>query len=485
MVYYKKRGADMRFIGRTAELAKLNAEYARDGGFVVLYGRRRVGKTTLIKEFLKQKTAFYFLATEELESQSMKRLAGVVARTTKNALLQKAVFSDWLELFQVIADYEPDRKKVLVIDEFPYLVKTNSAFPSILQNAWDEILKDRNVMLILSGSLIGMMQKHALSYDSPLYGRRTSQMRLAPLSFTEVYDAQRLPFDKAAEQYAVTGGVPKYLEFFEDGRELIDQLKDTVLSKSGFLYEEPYFLLKSESMTAVNYFSIIKAIADGHHKLGKIAGALGQETSALTPYLSTLADLGFIEKRTPVTEKNPEKSRKGLYFISDNFIRFWFRYVYPYKGELELDNMQIVLDEISKDFTEKFVAFANEDICRDIFGNLCKTGAIPFVPSRIGAYWLNDYDGDTEIDVMAVDTHNHRIFAGECKYHTKPVDAPVYFALKEKVANVGEIKKAFPGYEVIYGVFSKSGFTQRMMDTARENPGLLLFNGNDLRMGGL
>ena len=179
----------MKFIGRKMELEKLNAEYERDGGFVVIYGRRRVGKTTLIKEFLKKKTAFYFLATEELESQSMKRLAGVVARMTKNSLLQKAVFTDWLDLFQVIADYEPDKKKVLVIDEFPYLVKTNPAFPSILQNAWDEILKDSNVMLILSGSLIGMMQKHALSYDSPLYGRRTAQMRLAPLPFTDVYDA--------------------------------------------------------------------------------------------------------------------------------------------------------------------------------------------------------------------------------------------------------------------------------------------------------
>ena len=466
----------MKFIGRKAELEKLNAEYERDGGFVVIYGRRRVGKTTLIKEFLKKKTSFYFLATEELESQSMKRLAGVVARTTKNSFMQNAVFADWLALFQMIADYKPEEKKVLVIDEFPYLVKINQAFPSILQNAWDEFLKDSNVMLILSGSLIGMMQKYALSYDSPLYGRRTSQMRLAPLPFTDVYDAQNLPFDKAAEQYAVTGGVPKYLEFFEDGRELVDQLKDAVLSKSGFLYEEPFFLLKSESMSAVNYFSIIKAIADGNHKLGKIAGALGQETSALTPYLSTLADLGFIEKRTPVTEKNPEKSRKGLYFISDNFIRFWFRYVYPYKGELELDNMQIVLDEIGKEFVEKFVAFAYADICKEIFVNLCKNGAISFVPSRIGSYWLNDYDGDTEIDVVAVDHQNKRIFAGECKYHVKPVDAPVYFSLKEKVSNVAEFKKVFPGYEVIYGIFSKSDFTGRLLDTARENTSLLLIN---------
>lgn len=466
----------MKFIGRKREMEKLESEYSRDSSFVVIYGRRRVGKTTLIKEFLKDKTAFYFLATEEIESQSMKRLAGVVARTTKNRLLQNATFTDWLDLFQVIADYEPEKKKVFVIDEFLYLVKTNSAFPSILQNAWDEVLKDKKVMLILSGSLIGMMQKHALSYDSPLYGRRTSQMRLAPLLFTDIYAVQSLSFTESVEQYAVTGGVPKYLEFFEDGRELTEQIKDAVLSKNGFLYEEPFFLLKSESMTAVNYFSIIKAIADGNHKIGKIAGVLGIESSKLTPYLSTLSDLGFVEKRTPVTEKNPEKSRKGLYFIADNFIRFWFKYVYPYKGELELDNMQIVLEEMKKDFETKFVAFAYEDICKDIFANLCKRGVIDFVPSRIGAYWLNDYTGDTEIDVMAVDNQNKRIFAGECKYHRNPVDASVYYALKEKVLDAGEIRKSYPVYDVIYGVFSKSGFTQRMLDAARETSNLVLVN---------
>ena len=470
----------MKFIGRKAELEKLNTEYERNGGFVVIYGRRRVGKTTLIKEFLRKKTAFYFLATEELESQSMKRLAGVVARTTKNSYLQNAAFTDWLDLFQVIADYKTEEKKVLVIDEFPYLVKTNPAFPSILQNAWDEILKDSNVMLILSGSLIGMMQKHTLSYDSPLYGRRTAQMRLAPLPFTDIYAVHKMPFEQAVEQYAVTGGVPKYLEFFEDDRGLEEQLKDAVLSKSGFLYEEPNFLLKSEFLTAVNYFSIIKAIADGNHKLGKIAGVLGQETSALTPYLSTLSDLGFIEKKTPVTEKNPEKSRKGLYFILDNFIRFWFHYVYPYKGELELDNMQIVLDEIRKDFVEKFVAFAYEDICKNIFADLCKNGTISFVPSRIGSYWLNDFDGDTEIDVMAIDHQNKRIFAGECKYHAKPVDVSVYFALKKKVDGIAEIRKAYQGYDVIFGVFSKSSFTQRMLDTAKDNTGLILINEDHL-----
>ncbi|MCI7156830.1 MAG: ATP-binding protein [Solobacterium sp.] len=470
----------MKFIGRKEELGKLEAEYQRDGSFVVVYGRRRVGKTTLIKEFIKNKTAFYYLATEELEVQSMKRLAGVIGRATNNSLLNKAVFNDWLDLFQLVADYKPNEKKVLVIDEFPYLVKTNPAFPSILQNAWDELLKDNNVMLILSGSLIGMMLKHTLSYDSPLYGRRTAQMRLSSLPFNDVYMASGLTFERAVEQYAITGGVPKYLEFFEDGRELVDQIKDVVLNKSGFLYEEPFFLLRSESLSAVNYFSIIKTIADGNHKLGKIASALNQDTSSITPYLSTLTELGFIEKRIPVTEKNPEKTRKGLYFISDNFIRFWFHYVYPYKGELELDNVQIVLDEIKKDFKEKFVAFAYEDICKEIFQNLCKKGSIDFVPSRIGSYWLNDFNNDTEIDVMAIDNQNKRIFVGECKYHNKSVDAQVYFSLKEKVENNDEIKKGFTGFELIYGLFSKSGFTNRMLDIAKENVDILLINDDTL-----
>ena len=466
----------MKFLGREKEILDLEKEYARDGGFVVIYGRRRIGKTTLIKQFIKSKTAFYFLATKEVESQSMKRFAGVIARTTGNSVLQKAAFSDWLDLFQAVADYKPNEKKVLVIDEFPYLVKVNDSFPSILQNAWDEILKDSNVMLILCGSLISMMKKHALSYESPLYGRRTAQMRIAPLPFTTVYENQKLSFEEAAEQYSITGGVPKYMEFFSDGQPLYEQIKENVLSKNGFLYEEPNFLLTDEVQVLTNYFSIIKVIADGNHKLGTIAGILGLETSALTPYLKTLSELGFIEKQVPVTEKNAEKTRKGLYFISDNFLRFWFRYVYPYKGELELDNTQISLDELDKDFKEKFVAFAYEDICKEIFARLCSDKAIDFTPSKIGSYWLNDKSGNTQIDVMAVDTVNKRLFAGECKYHNQPIDADVYFELVKKVDNSSEIKSAFKGYTVIYGVFSKSGFTSRMTDISNSNPNLFLIN---------
>ena len=463
----------MDFIGRTSELATLNAELKRGSGFVVIYGRRRVGKTTLIKEFIKDKRAFYFLATTESEAQSMKRFAGVLSRATKNPMLSKVTFTDWLDLFQVVADDHPDEKKVLVIDEFPYLVKTNPDFPSILQNAWDEVLKDHNVMLILCGSLISMMKKHALAYDSPLYGRRTAQIRLMPLQFTDVYAVQNLSFEQAVEQYAITGGVPKYMEFFQSDEPLVEQIRRVVLSKNGFLYEEPDFLLNEEVQTPINYFSVLKAISDGNHKLSKIGMTMEQDTSAITPYLKTLIDLGFVIKNIPITEKNPERSRKSLYYVSDNFIRFWFRYVYPFKGELELDNQQIVLDEMGKDFKQKFVAFAYESICRNIFAELCRKGQIDFAPSRIGSYWRNDNEGDTEIDVAAVDHQHKRLFLGECKYHAKPVDVAIYAALQEK-GQSKELTAAFRGYKIVYGLFSKSGFTDRLVEMAAENPNLIL-----------
>ena len=362
---------------------------------------------------------------------------------------------------------------MLVIDEFPYLVKTNPDFPSILQNAWDEVLKDHNVMLVLCGSLISMMKKHALAYDSPLYGRRTAQIRLMPLQFTDVYAAQNLSFEQAVEQYAITGGVPKYMEFFQTDEPLVEQIRRVVLSKNGFLYEEPDFLLNEEVQTPINYFSVLKAISDGNHKLSKIGMTMAQDTSAITPYLKTLIDLGFVIKNVPITEKNPERSRKSLYYVSDNFIRFWFRYVYPFKGELELDNQQIVLDEMGKDFKQKFVAFAYESICRNIFAELCRKGQIDFAPSRIGAYWRNDNEGDTEIDVAAVDNQHKRLFLGECKYHAKPVDVAVYSALQEK-GQSKELTAAFKGYEIMYGLFSKSGFTDRLVEMAAENPNLIL-----------
>ncbi len=466
----------MEFIGRKSELDRLELEYQKSSSMVVIYGRRRVGKTTLIKEFIKGKHAFYFLASKEVEPLCRRRFSHVLARGMNNPRIGQVIYEDWETLFEMVADYKPEEKKIIIIDEFPYLVKTNPAFPSIMQYVWDEILKDKNIMLILCGSLISMMKKHTMSSDSPLYGRRTAQIRLLPLSFVEVYDTEKKDFAAAVEQYSVIGGVPKYLELFNKKESLMQNICNLMLSKSGFLYEEPNFLFSDEVTVPTNYFSVLKAISDGNHKMDKIGSVLGLESSDITPYIKTLIELGFVEKETPITEKNPEKSRKGLYFVSDPFIRYWFRYINPFRGELELDNTQIVLDEMKKDFVEKYVAFSYEKVCQDIFIHLCKNNTIPFTPSRVGSFWQNDIGTNTQIDVCAVDTSHKTVFFGECKYHKNPIDADVYFDLVEKVNNSTEIKKAYPGYTFIYGIFSKSGFTKRLLDVSVENESLFLID---------
>ena len=468
----------MDFLGREKELKALEQEYKRDSSFVIIYGRRRVGKTTLIKNFIKDKIAFYFLATKEIESLSMKRFGKLISRESKNSLIEKANFNDWYDYFKSICDFKPDQKKIIVIDEFPYLVKTNNAFPSILQNIWDELLSNNNIMLILCGSLISMMKKHTLSYNSPLYGRRSSQIRLKPLSFCEIYDKNNnKDFADSVENYAVTGGVPKYIEFFNNNALLYENIERNILNNSGFLYEEPYFLLENEVQTPNVYFSILKTISDGSHKLSNISSSLAIGATSLMPYLATLSELGFIEKRTPITESKPEKSKKGLYFIADNFIKFWFTYVYPYKGELEFGNSQIVIEEINKSFKSVFVPFIFEEICKDIFIKACENQNLNFNISKISSYWQNNNKNvDLEIDVVAVDNTNKQLFIGECKYFNKPVDQDVFYSLVKKYENSQELKEVFKDYNIIFGIFSKSGFTTKLKRLSKNQKNIILFD---------
>lgn len=463
----------MRFIGREKELATLEKEYSRNSGFVVVYGRRRVGKTTLIKQFIQDKEALYFLANEESNRQNLNRFTEKLAEFTKQPYIAQSRFENWQSAFRAMVTFGGDRQKVLVIDEFQYLVGVNSAYPSIFQECWDEILKDSGVMVILCGSLITMMTSQVLSHSSPLYGRRTAQIRLQPLCFEEFRMAfPKKNFDELTRLYAVTGGVPKYIEFFDNNFSLWENINDTILNKSGFLYEEPSFLLEKEVREPVNYFSIMKAISLGNHRMAKIAGFLEQKTSSITPYLATLADLFLVEKRLPVTEKNPEKSRKGLYFISDYFIDFWFKFVYPYRGELEMDNTKYVLKKIQTAFIENHVSYVFEAVCREIFIKLCMEEKIKFTPSKIGVYWNHN----TEIDIVSIDSENHRIFAGECKYYEKTVPADVYFDLQKKCTTITEFK----GYELVYGVFSKSGFEPRLLEISAENENLYLVDNGEL-----
>lgn len=462
------------FVNRKKELNTLFQEYNRkEASFVVIYGRRRVGKTALINEFCKDKRTIFYLATEENEEENRNAFKNTAAEILHHKLLKEAVTDRWETVFDVIAeacDAEAERL-ILVIDEFQYLGKANPAFPSVLMRIWDEKLKNKNIMLILCGSLIHMMTSQVLRYDSPLYGRRTAQMRIGQIPY-EYYEefAPGLTEEERLQQYAVTGGVPKYIEIFQDGESysqpaIYELMQRHIMSRNAFLYAEPEFLLQKEVSEIGSYFSVLKTIASGNHKMSKIASAMNIKQTSLSKYLNVLSELDVIEREVPITEENPEKSKKGLYFIKDNFIKFWFQFIYPYKGMLENDQDDFVLEKIRSHFIDSHVSYVYENICRQ---EIWKWNGKGFTINRVGRWWGKS---DIEIDIVAYDSAGQDIVFGECKYSTVPKGMEVLRSLKDKSYAVDWNKKERKEHFIL---FSKSGFTAELEKYAGEHDNVFL-----------
>lgn len=466
-----KENTDMtRFIDREAEIATLENEYTRDGSsLVILYGRRRVGKTSLITQFISGKNALFFLASEESELQNRESFKQRAADFINSNLLRYSAVSSWDVIFKAVMDTEFEKKPVIIIDEFQYIGKSNPAFPSIFQRIWEEILKNKSVMVILCGSLISMMESQTLNYDSPLYGRRTAQIRLKQIPFK--YYGQffpNRPEKELIEMYSVTGGVPKYIELFGECEDIYNAIKQNILNPSGYLYDEPHFLLQQEVSEIGSYFSLIKAIAAGNSKLSTIATVLETKTTNLTKYLKTLIDLDILEREVPVTEDNPEKSKRGLYRIKDNYIKFWFAFVYPNMSFLESGNSEIVMMKIRNGLVSNQIAFVYEDICREKMWQLNAEGVWDFHFSKIGRYW----DNKVEIDIAALDPDGKNLILGECKYWIEPVGINI---LKEL-----EKKSEFVPWEAgrrktHYVLFSINGFTPELERYVATRPDVKLF----------
>ncbi len=458
-----------KFIDREEELTALEHEYRRDGAsLVILYGRRRVGKTSLISEFIKNKKALFFLASEESETQNRNDFRNKAADFIDNGLLREASAAGWEMIFKTIADSYFDTKPVIVIDEFQYLGKADPAFPSIFQRIWDEFLKNKAIMVILCGSLISMMESQTLSYSSPLYGRRTAQIRMKQIPF-QYYRSffPGKPEQEYIEMYSITGGVPKYIESFSAEKDIYTAIERHVLNRSGFLYDEPYFLLQQEVSEIGSYFSIIKTIAAGNCKLSAISAALEVKATGLTKYLKTLIDLDILEREVPATEEDPDKSKKGLYKIKDNYLRFWFAFIYPNRSFLESGQVKIVMDKIRKSLISSHIAFVYEDICREKMWEMNADGKWPFHFSRIGSYW----DSRTEIDIAAIDPDGNNLILGECKYHRDPIGPDVFYALENKSQNVlwrNADRRTW------YVLFSLNGYTAELEKLAELRDDLIL-----------
>lgn len=461
----------VNFINRNEERAFLNKEYEnKTSSLIILYGRRRLGKTSLITEFGRDKHMLYFLASEESEKENLNAFKTLVADYTMNELLKSVSVDSWDVVFKTLINTNLTEKKLIVIDEFQYLGKSNAAFPSVFQRIWDTILKDKNVMVILCGSLISMMEAQTLSYSSPLYGRRTGQIKLQQIKFKHYNEFFKDKNRKELiEYYSVTGGVPKYIELLKDGKDIYSSIEKNILSKQSFLYEEPTFLLQNEVSEIGSYFSIIKAIAAGNQKLSKISSALEIKQTSITKYLQTLISLDILERQVPITEANPEKSKKGLYKIKDNFLAFWFNFVYPNKSFIEMDRPDFVMNKIRNNFIDNHVAHIYEDICIEKMWDLNTKNIWNFNFDKAGHYW----NSNTEIDVVAFDSTGNDIIFGECKYTEKKIDVDIFFDLVQKAK---EVKWKNTNRREWYVLFSINGFTNEMMKLAESRDDISLCN---------
>ena len=457
------------FIDRVNELSALQREYNRQGSsLVIIYGRRRVGKTSLISEFIKNKRALFFLASEESEMQNLRMFKDKTAEFTGNELLKHSDISNWDIIFKTIVDSKNESKPIIVIDEFQYIGKSNPAFPSIFQRVWDQILKNSSVMVILCGSLISMMESQTLSYSSPLYGRRTAQIKLGQIAFEYYKNFFKNKEPKELiKLYSVTGGVPKYIEMFSDGTDVFDSIDESILNKSSYLYDEPYFLLQQEVSEIGSYFSLIRAIAAGNNKLSAISSSLEVKATSLSKYLKVLTDLDIIEREVPVTEEKPLTSKRGLYKIKDNYIKFWFTFIYPNMSYIESGNTKIVSDIIRNNLISRHTAYVFEDICKERMWKLNAEKNWPFCFKTVGKWW----NSKEEIDIAALDPEGNNLILGECKYKNEPVDISVFNKL--------EFKSSFVEWRndnrsTWYVLFSVSGFTEDLTNLAAARKDLLL-----------
>lgn len=460
----------MKFVDRLDEMSTLENEYRRhSASFVVVYGRRRVGKTELIRHFIKEKPSLYFLASEESESLNRESFKRQAADYLNDDLLRVASIERWDLIFERLVASSDSKRLVIVIDEFQYIGKNNPAFLSVFQRIWDNLLSKNNVMVILCGSLVSMMMSQTLNYDSPLYGRRTAQIRLRPIKFeyyNEFFDSQYSE-EELVKRYSLTGGVPKYIEMFQNSSDLNRAIQESLLNVSSYLYDEPNFLLQKEVSEIGSYFSILRTIAEGNHKVSSIAALVQQKQTNLPRYLKVLVDLDLLEREIPVTENNPDKSKKGQYQIRDNFLRFWFKFIYPNRSYVEMSHSDVVMNRLSKNFIDGHVSYVFEQICQEKLWNLSANGKLPGILERIGRWWDNSH----EIDVVGLSESDNLLVAGECKFWNGPVGANILSQLEHKTTFIDWHKDSRKN---IYIIFSINGFTDDLKAVAKARDDVML-----------
>ncbi|MFC1620865.1 ATP-binding protein [Candidatus Omnitrophota bacterium] len=460
----------MRFVNRKSELSFLNRKWdEKKSQLIVLYGKRRVGKTELSIHFSQRKPHIYFLCERISSHKQLQKFTAMAGEYFKDEFLSSDGFKDWDTAFKYISS--KGREMIIIIDEFPYLAETESSIPSTFQKAWDLYLKDSKICLILLGSSISMMEKTVLFYRAPLYGRRTGQLLIKPFSFMDTIEVfPDKSFEEILSIYSVVGGTPLYLNKFF-GKKWMDVVKNEILTKGQPLYEEVEFLLREELREPRNYFVILEAISLGKHKLSEIINETGFDKGTVSRYISILDSLQITKKEIPVTEKIPEKSRKGIYKIDDNFFNFWFRFVFRNRSLLEEGRISRVVSEI-EGAGSILLAQNYEKAAKEILSN-CLDKRKPYLRFESYGRW---WDKNGEIDLVAINNSTNEILFGEVKWSNRLIGINIYEELKEKAQ---EVEWGTKNRKEYFAIFSKSGFTKDLKEKAKEE-GIFLFHKDKL-----
>lgn len=464
------------FVGREAELQFLNDKYEeKKGQLIVLYGRRRVGKTETLREFCKGKPHIFFSCTQTTDKVQLNKFSNQILKENIPAKQYISEFSDWEKAFGAISDLPyGDKKRLIVIDEFPYMCRGNKSIPSILQNLWDTKLKDSNVMIILCGSAMSFIEKELLSEKNPLYGRATGIYKMKEMGF---YDAMKFfpnysPEDKVIA-YSVLGGIPHYLNQWNPNLSVADNIKRNILTKGSVLYSEVEFLLHQELRETSIYNSIIEAVALGSTKLNEISQkSLIEDTSKTSVYLKNLIELGIVKREFSVDAgvKEQANTNRGLYRLTDNYFRFWYAFGYTNLSQLEDGDIDGVYNYAIEPLLHDYASSAFEDVCKEFVSEMQKENALPFRYSKIGRWFgkttVRDKESEagvktaeTEIDILGISADKKNYLVGECKFKNEQFKYSEYLNTSAKLTPLKNKNNFY------YALFSLSGFDSRIIES--------------------
>jgi len=455
------------FYCREEELRTMNNRYKK-GHFecVVIYGRRRVGKTALINEFCKGKPTVYFSALNASSQENLEALSKAIYTCQNPDSTSTPTYRSYEDALEAITGMAMEKRLVFVIDEYPYLAKAEKSISSRLQHIIDHSWQGSRIYLILCGSSMSFMEYQVLGYESPLYGRRTAQFKIQALTYREITEFH--PELKAADQallYGVTGGIPHYINKLDVESNLDEALLDNLFSTSSYLFEEPENLLKQELREPAIYNSVISAIAAGASHSNEISTKVGLESGVCAKYLKVLLDLGILKKETPITEK---PGKKTIYAIDDNFFRFWYRFVPRNMSVISAGRMRLIYEQAVKRFYPDYMGLVFEKMCQEYLLRYAKD--LPILLSNVGQWWGTDSKTrrEVQIDIVGAPVDGNEYLIGSCKYRNEKIGIEELELLR-RYAAVFRQNGIFHYY-----IFSKGGFTPALLEAEMQGEVTLL-----------